>query len=233
MKDGPMIATIAALIGDPARANMLSALVDGRALTASELAGAAGVAAPTASGHLARLTAAKLICVERQGRHRYFRLADDDVAGVLEALMGLAERTGATRVHAGPRDAALRASRICYDHLAGARAVSLFGGAVRAGLIAGTGDLALTDIMLTERGRATFTAFGIDLPTLERGRRPMLRPCLDWSERRSHLGGALGAAVLAQLLARGWATRGTGRVIVITPAGDRALGELGGGAISP
>src|SRR3569623_317506 len=111
MKDGPMIATVAALIGDPARANMLNALVDGRALTASELAGAAGGAAPTASGHLARLTAAKLICVERQGRHRYFRLADDDVAGVLEALMGLAERTGAKRVHAGPRAAALRAER--------------------------------------------------------------------------------------------------------------------------
>src|SRR3569833_2884023 len=102
MKDGPMIATVAALLGDPARANMLNALVDGRALTASELAGAAGVAAPTASGHLARLTAAKLICVERQGRHRYFRLADDEVAGELEALMGLAERTGAKRVHAGP-----------------------------------------------------------------------------------------------------------------------------------
>ena len=223
-----MIATIAALIGDPARANMLSALVDGRALTASELAGAAGVAAPTASGHLARLTAAKLICVERQGRHRYFRLADDDVAGVLEALMGLAERTGATRVHAGPRDAALRASRICYDHLAGARGVALFGDAVGAGLIAGAGDLVLTD-----KGRATFTAFGIDLPTLERGRRPMLRPCLDWSERRSHLGGALGAAVLTHLLARGWARRGVGRVIVITPAGDRALGELARGTISP
>jgi DNA-binding transcriptional ArsR family regulator len=228
MKDGPMIATVAALIGDPARANMLNALVDGRALTASELAGAAGVAAPTASGHLARLTAAKLICVERQGRHRYFRLADDDVAGVLEALMGLAERTGATRVHAGPRDAALRASRICYDHLAGARGVALFGGAVGAGLIAGTGDLALT-----EQGRATFTAFGIDLSLLERGRRPMLRPCLDWSERRNHLGGALGAAVLALLLARGWAKRGVGRVILVTPAGDRALAALAGGAISP
>ena len=228
MKDGPMIATVAALIGDPARANMLSALVDGRALTASELAGAAGVAAPTASGHLARLTEAKLVCVEQQGRHRYFRLADDDVASVLEALMGLAQRTGATRVHAGPRDAALRASRICYDHLAGARGVALFGDAIDAGLIAGAGDLVLTD-----KGRATFTAFGIDLPALERGRRPMLRPCLDWSERRSHLGGALGAAVLAQLLARGWARRGVGRVIAITPAGDRALGGLAAGAISP
>src|SRR3569833_1912055 len=127
MKDGPMIATVAALIGDPARANMLNALGDGRALTASELAGAAGVAAPTASGHLARLTAAELVCVEGQGRRRDLRLADDDVAGVLEALMGVAERTGAKRGHAGPRDAALRAARICYDHLAGARGVALFG----------------------------------------------------------------------------------------------------------
>src|SRR3569623_2427491 len=228
MKDGPMIATVAALIGDPARANMLSALGDGRALSASERAGAAGVAAPTASGHLARLSAAQLVCVQRLGRHRYFRLADDDVAGVLEALMGLAERTGAKRVHAGPRDAALRASRICYDHLAGARGVALFGGAVGAGLIAGAGALALT-----EKGRATFPAFGIDLPALERARLPLFRPCIDWSERSSHLGGALGAAVLAQMLARGWATRGAGRVIVINPAGDRALAALAGGAISP
>src|ERR1700723_1345179 len=119
MKAGPDIAMVAALVGDPARANMLTALMTGRALTASELAHEAGVTPQTASSHLAKLEAGGLIEQEKQGRHRYFRLADPDVAGVLEGLEGLAARAGHLRVRTGPKDPALRRARVCYDHLAG------------------------------------------------------------------------------------------------------------------
>jgi DNA-binding transcriptional ArsR family regulator len=127
MKDGPIIAAVAALLGDPARANMLTALMDGRALTVSELAEAAGVSLPTASGHLSKLDAAGLLFAEKQGRHRYHRLSGHDVAQVIEGLMGLAQRTGAVRVRTGPKEAALRKARVCYDHLAGERGVELLG----------------------------------------------------------------------------------------------------------
>jgi DNA-binding transcriptional ArsR family regulator len=222
MKDGPMIARVAALIGDPARANMLTALTDGRALTASELGHAAGVAPPTASGHLAQLVAGGLVSVEKQGRHRYHRLADADVAQTIEGLMGLAERTGAPRIRTGPREPALRRARICYDHLAGERGVALLAGARAAGFLAGEGEMAVTDA-----GRAALSRFGVDLDALARNRRPLCRRCLDWSERQSHLGGALGAAVLARLLDQGWARREAGRVLTITPAGLHALRAIG------
>ena len=214
MKDGPVIASVAALLGDPARANILTALMDGRALTVSELAEAAGVTIQTASGHLAKLDAAKLLTAQKQGRHRYFRLSGPDVAQVLEALMGLAQRTGATRVRTGPRDAALRAARVCYDHLAGERGVELLSGVRQHGFIAGQEELALTD-----KGRAFFGEFGIDLARLEKGRRPVCRACLDWSERRSHLGGALGAEILFRMLEKGWARRDAGRVVTFTHEG--------------
>ncbi len=214
MKEGPVIASVAALLGDPARANILTALMDGRALTVSELAEAAGVTLQTASGHLAKLDAANLLTAEKQGRHRYFRLSGPDVAQVLEALMGLAQRTGATRVRTGPKDAALRSARVCYDHLAGERGVALLRGARQRGLIDGEQDLALT-----EKGRAFFTDFGIDLAALGKGRRPVCCACLDWSERHSHLGGALGAAILSRLIDRGWVRRETGRVLTFTCEG--------------
>ncbi|MBC7167897.1 metalloregulator ArsR/SmtB family transcription factor, partial [Phenylobacterium sp.] len=133
MQDGPVIARTAALLGDPARANMLTALMDGRALTVSELAEVAGVTLPTASGHLARLFEAELVTAEKQGRSRYFRLSGPDVAEVLEGLMALAQRTGAVRVRTGPRDPALRHARICYDHLAGAAGVAVMNGLVERG----------------------------------------------------------------------------------------------------
>jgi len=218
MKEGPVIASVAALLGDPARANILTALMDGRALTVSELAEAAGVTIQTASGHLAKLDAANLLTAEKQGRHRYFRLSDPDVAQVLEALMGLAQRTGATRVRTGPKDAALRAARVCYDHLAGERGVELLNGARQQGFIADKEPMALTG-----KGRAFFGEFGIDLARLEKGRRPVCRACLDWSERRSHLGGALGAAILSRLLEKGWVRRDAGRVVTFTCQG---LGEF-------
>ena len=223
MKEGPVIASVAALIGDPARANMLTALMDGRALTASELAGAAGVTLQTASSHLARLGAANLLAVERQGRHRYFRLSDPDVARVLEALMGLAERTGAKRVRTGPRDAELRTARVCYDHLAGERGVALLAAMKRAGRIVGDDELAIP-----AEGRAFFVDLGIDMDRLETARRPVCKTCLDWSERRSHLGGALGAALLDRILAEGWAQRGPGRVIAFSDTGLAAMRETFG-----
>jgi DNA-binding transcriptional ArsR family regulator len=214
MKEGPVIASVAALLGDPARANILTALMDGRALTVSELAGAAGVTLQTASGHLAKLDAANLLTAEKQGRHRYFRLSGPDVAHVLEALMGLAQRTGATRVRTGPKDQALRSARVCYDHLAGERGVALLKGAQRQGFIMGDKDM-----ILTEKGRAFFADFGIDLAALEKGRRPVCRACLDWSERHSHLGGALGAAMLSRMIETGWVRRDTGRLLTFTCEG--------------
>ena len=214
MKEGPVIASVAALLGDPARANILTALMDGRALTVSELAEAAGVTLQTASGHLSKLDAANLLTAEKQGRHRYFRLSGPDVAQVLEALMGLAQRTGATRVRTGPRDAALRSARVCYDHLAGERGVAMLKAARHQGLIKGDKDL-----VLTIKGRAFFTDFGIDLAALEKGRRPVCRACLDWSERHSHLGGALGAAILSRMIEQGWVRREAGRVLTFTCEG--------------
>jgi DNA-binding transcriptional ArsR family regulator len=218
MNDGPLIASVAALLGDPARANMLTVLLDGRALTVSELAQAAGVALPTASGHLAKLDTAGLLSGEKQGRHRYYRLSGPDVAHVLEALMGLAQRTGAVRVRTGPRDAALRTARVCYDHLAGERGVALMRGLVGAGWISGKAAPNVTEI-----GRRHFERVGVDVAALERGRRPLCRSCLDWSERESHLGGALGAAVLSLIVERRWARREAGRVLAFSAAGARAF----------
>jgi len=218
MKDGPVIAGVAALLGDPARANMLTALMDGRALTASELAGEAGVGLPTASGHLAKLEAGGLVTVEKQGRHRYFRLSGSDVAAVLEGLMGLAGRTGAVRTRPGPKEPALRVARLCYDHLAGERGVQLLDGLRRRGVLDGEdGDLAPTP-----EGRVFLAGFGIDLAPLAARRRPLCRACLDWSERRHHLAGSLGAALLMRMRELGWLTVGdSGRVVAFTPDGER------------
>jgi DNA-binding transcriptional ArsR family regulator len=218
MKDGPVIAGVAALLGDPARANMLTALMHGKALTVSELAAAAGVSLATASGHLSKLATAQLLVVEKQGRHRYYRLSSADVAEVMEGLMGLAQRTGAIRVRTGPRDAALRQARICYDHLAGERGVALPQALLRRGWLSQPGDPVVTPI-----GRAGLAEIGIDLVPLEGGRRPVCRCCLDWSERKSHLSGALGAAMLDHIIASGWAQRAAGRVLAFTPAGEAAF----------
>lgn len=217
MKEGPSFAALAALLGDPARANMASALMDGRALTVSELAETSGVALPTASGHLARMEAAGLLAAEKQGRHRYFRLSGPDVAQALEALIGLAERTGARRVRTGPNDAALRKARVCYDHLAGERGVALMAALLERRL------LEPETLRVTPAGQAVFVGLGVDVELLARGRRPLCRSCLDWSERRAHLGGALGARLLDAIFARGWARRGEGRVVAFTPSGARAF----------
>jgi len=218
MKDGPSIATVAALIGDPARANILTALMDGRALTVSELAEAAGVTLQTASGHLSKLTQANLLTAEKQGRHRYLRLSGADVAQVLEQLMGLAQRTGAIRVRTGPNDAALREARLCYDHLAGEAGVALFGALTAKHLIADGQCPTLTD-----SGRQWFKQFGIAVADLDKARRPLCLHCLDWSERRHHLAGALGSAILDELLRRDWLRRSNGRALQFTTTGKKAF----------
>ena len=219
MKIGPDIARIAVLIGDPARANMLTALSSGAALTASELAAEAGVTKQTASAHLAKLLDAELLAVENQGRHRYFRLDGEDVGDLLESLMGVAALRGTARVRTGPREPALRRARVCYDHLAGDLGVALFD-AMRAGKwIAVDGH----DVTVPKPGRTAFAAFGIDIAELETVRRPLCRTCLDWSVRRSHLAGTLGAAILDRIFELGWAKRAKAtRVVDFTPAGERA-----------
>ncbi len=218
MKDGPDIARLGALIGDPARANILAALMAGRALTAGECAAEAGVSAPTASGHLGQLLDARLLVVEVQGRHRYYRIAGPDVAEAVEALMGLAARVGLTRARPGPRDAALREARTCYDHLAGALATELYAGLVAGGLIAASPD----GVGLTAAGRTRFVAEGIDIAALERSPRPLCRACLDWSERRPHLAGALGAAILRHAETAGWCRRRPGSRAVTFIANGKA-----------
>jgi DNA-binding transcriptional ArsR family regulator len=218
MKDGPSIAATAALIGDPARANILVALMDGRALTVTELAHAAGTSIPTASGHIAKLSEAGFLAMRKQGRHRYLSLSGPDVADVIERLMGLAGRTGARRTRTGPRDPALRTARLCYDHLAGASGVQLYRSLVARGFVADEAEPAVT-----EDGVLFLADLGVDFRGLARARRPLCLRCLDWSERRHHLAGALGAAMLVRLVDLGWARRAEGRVIRFTPAGEAAF----------
>ena len=220
MKEGPDISQIAALLGNPANANMLVALLPGPALTATELAQEAGLVLSTASGHLARLQKAGLVTIARQGRHRYFRLADPDVVTALEGLMPVAARAGHMRVRTGPRDPELRRARSCYDHLAGDLAVKTFDRLIDRELLVRRGE----ELRLTERGRRFFAGRGIDVEALGRGRRALCRCCLDWSERRFHLGGTLGAAILDEIVAQGWAVREKkSRIVRVSPAGERQL----------
>ena len=225
MKLGPDIARVGALIGDPARANMLTALMDGRALTAGELAREGGVTAQTASAHLAKLDEAGLLVRRSQGRHRYFALASDEVGRMLEAMMGVAATSPHRRTRTGPKEPALRDARVCYDHLAGTRAVALLDALRGRGALEEAGE----GLTLTAAGATLFEGFGIDVATLRAARRPLCRACLDWSERRFHLGGALGAALLRAMHERGWARREVGtRVVRIAPAGVAGLREAFG-----
>lgn len=227
MKADPDIARIAALIGDPARANMLSALMGGRALTASELATEAGITPPTASSHLAKLEQGGLVVPDRQGRHRYFRLSGPEVAAVLEQLMGLASQAGHLRTRPGPKDPDLRLARVCYDHLAGDMGVAFFDSLIRRNFIETDG----ASVRLTGHGRAFFESFGLDVDALEGLRRPLCRTCLDWSVRRSHLAGSLAAAVLTRIYELGWARREPGsRIVRFTPRGMSQFRTLCGTA---
>jgi DNA-binding transcriptional ArsR family regulator len=220
MRDGPNITNIASLIGDHARAEVLTVLMSGMALTATELADAAGVTRQTISTHLARLLDAGLLSVEAQGRHRYFRIADAEVAQLLEALMGVAYGTGAVRLRSSPREPALRKARVCYDHLAGELGVLVYDGLVRRGAFA----LDMDGIALTAQGLERVRALGIEPAQLAPARRPFCRTCLDWSERRHHLAGQLGTALLDRFQQLGWARRvPDSRVLAFSADGEAAL----------
>jgi DNA-binding transcriptional ArsR family regulator len=225
MKAGPDIALVASLVGDPARANILTALLGGQALTATELAGEANVSLPTASSHLAKLQDGCLVNMQKQGRHRYYSLSGEDVAAALEALMGVAARAGHLRKRTGPKEPALRSARVCYDHLAGDHGVQLFDNLKIRGVIrVGSGE-----VSLGPSAERFFRRLDIDLAELRSSRRPMCKACLDWSVRRSHLAGALGAAMLQRFYDLRWARRASGsRIVEFTPSGEREFAKLFG-----
>lgn len=220
MRDGPHIAKVASLIGDPARAEMLTALMSGMALTATELANHAHITKQTASSHLARLVEAQLLAVAVQGRHRYFRLADDDVAQLLESLMGVAARSGALRLRSSPREPALRKARVCYRHLAGELGVLVYDSLLAGGALVQDG----AQLMLTDVGRAQLGVLGVDTHVAASSRRAPCRCCLDWSERRHHLAGPVAERLLERVFELGWARRAEGtRVVVFSAEGERRL----------
>ena len=223
MHEEPDIARIASLVGDPARANMLTALMDGGALTASELALEAGVTMPTASSHLAKLVEGGLLTLQQQGRHRYYSLSGHHVASMLETISGVAERVGPKRARPGPRDAVMREARICYDHLAGEKGVALYDSLLSRRILALRDD----NVEVGPTGRVFFDELGIDLASLSGQRRPLCRACLDWSVRRSHLAGALGAAMLNKMMERRWVRRDPqSRAILFSPTGKQSFERL-------
>jgi DNA-binding transcriptional ArsR family regulator len=221
MSNTTRMASVAALLGDPARANILTALLDGRALTAKELAFAAHVSPQTASGHLARLTDASLLAAEKQGRHRYFRLASPLVGQMLESVMAVAGPEPATPTTWRGGEA-LRTARTCYDHLAGRLGVALADSLNEAGHLA----LSQDGGEVTERGHVFLSNFGAEPAT---GKRVFCRPCLDWSERRPHIAGRLGAALAARCLDLKWIERQRdSRAVTITPTGKTGFAETFG-----
>lgn len=219
---GSTLAEVGALIGDPARANILAALMAGRALTATELAWYAGVSAQTTSGHLAKLCSAQLIVVNRQGRHRYHRIASAEIARAVEALMSIAAIGPKRHRPLGPRDQAMRVARTCYDHLAGKLATDI-ADSMRVReyvLITDDSDGAA---LLTDQGyRFLREALGIDIHT--RCKRPVCRTCLDWSERRPHLAGQLGSALCSHAFECKWIERANdSRAVSVTRIGRKAF----------
>jgi DNA-binding transcriptional ArsR family regulator len=224
------LAEIGALIGEPARAAMLEALMDGRALTASELARAAGIMPQTASGHLSQLSSAGLLAVEKQGRHRYHRLAGPEVARLLESMMewtAHAEPRRARPIATGPRDAAMRRARTCYDHLAGQLGVAISDALVSRGIVIFEPEGGL----LAPDGAEALRDMGFTLPEtkLKAGTRPLCRPCLDWSERRPHIAGILGATVASHAFEAGWIRRlNSSRAVTVTRTGEAELKRVFG-----
>lgn len=232
MARGPNIARVGALIGDNARAEVLSALMTGCSYTATELADTAGVTRQTISSHLGKLLDAGLIEVDQQGRQRYFRLAGGEVAELLESLMGLAARSAPSRPLFGPRDPALRKARVCYDHLAGELGVSMYEEMLRHGRLERIDGAP----RLTDQGGAWLARIGIDVRHAAGRKRAFCRACLDWSERRHHLAGWLGAALLQHILDMGWAQREKeSRTILFSTEGEKSLHAMlqGRGARDP
>jgi DNA-binding transcriptional ArsR family regulator len=221
MNSGTNIAEIAALVGDPARANMLMALMDGRAMTAGELAYIGGIAASTASGHLGKLQEAKLIRVLQQGRHRYFRLASPLVGSMLEGLMAVAALEGPPRHRPSScRDERLRAARTCYNHLAGRLGVALADAMLRQQQLVLGEDAGV----LTTAGQTLMRQLAIPLAPEAVSNRIFCKPCLDWSERRPHIGGALGVAITDRCFDLGWIERlPDSRALRVTKAGQQGF----------
>jgi DNA-binding transcriptional ArsR family regulator len=216
-------AAVAALVANRARCAMLDALFDGRERTAGALAKVARIAPSTASGHLRMLADGGLVILEARGRNQYVRLASAQVAYALEALSTIAPTAPSTTLRTSDRARALRRARTCYDHLAGALGVALTDALCEAGIL--TAD----ELHVTELGARRLRQFGIDIPQLRAARRPLTRVCLDWSEKRHHLGGALGAALCSELLSRRWIARlPEPRIVRVTPAGRDSLAETFG-----
>jgi len=225
MITGPIIAEIAALVGDPARATMVSALLDGRALTASELALAARITPQTASTHLAKLTEAGLLSVVRNGRHRYFRLASPTVGDMIDGIVAVALAKRPRSRPLSPQARALSAARICYDHLAGRLSVDLTDSFVAREYVV----LDVETAEITRAGIRFFTEFGIELPKLRSTRRHFFRLCLDWTERRPHIAGAVGAAITKRYFDLGWMERmKRSHAVIVTPLGRRGFRETFG-----
>ena len=227
----PSVAGTASLIADPARASMLLALVDGRALTAGELAFSAGVTAQTASSHLARLLDGGLISVEKQGRHRYFRLAGAHVARALEQLAEI-RPLGPVRRKAPTRSAReLRFARCCYDHLAGWLGVAVTEALTEREFLVAAPDKLFE---LTPAGAEWFAGAGVDMRALKASRRGLARQCLDWTERAHHLAGPLGTAFMGAMCESGWLRRAAGsRAIALTPRGQLEMKRRLGLEASP
>jgi DNA-binding transcriptional ArsR family regulator len=222
---GPIIAEIAALVGDPARATMVSALLDGRALTASELAFAARITPQTASAHLAKLTEAGLLSVVRNGRHRHFRLASPTVADMIDGIVAVALAKRPRYRPLSRQARALSAARICYDHLAGRLSVDLTDSLVAREYVVPDGEAA----EITTGGIRFFTEFGIELPALRTSRRHFCRLCFDWTERRPHIAGVLGAATTKRYFDLGWMERmQRSHAVIVTPLGRRGFRETFG-----
>jgi DNA-binding transcriptional ArsR family regulator len=236
MTSNGLVAQVAALAGDPGRASMLNALMDGRALTATELTKVAGITPQTASGHLSRMVGVGLLNVEKQGRHRYYRLATPSIARMLESIMQVASELAPSSktLAVGPKDAALRRARTCYDHFAGQLGVAIADALVRDGYVELTGDGGI----LTESGIARLAELSVDIAPLlarrtKRSGRVLCRPCLDWSERRPHLAGILGATICEHSMEQGWTRRLAGtRAVLVTPKGELAFREGFGAKLS-
>jgi DNA-binding transcriptional ArsR family regulator len=225
MPNAPQIAEVAALVGDPARANMLVALLGGRALTATELAYAAGVSPQTTSGHLGKLFAARLVTLMKQGRHRYYRLAGPHVAHMLESIMHVAIDGPPRYQPRSKTDDQMRRARTCYDHIAGVLGVELADSMMAHDFVV-LGDEAGE---VTPTGMKFLTGLGVDLAAALAKRRVFCRPCLDWTERRPHIGGAVGAALAKRCLELKWIEQvRDSRALAITSAGRRGLVEAFG-----
>ena len=214
----PRLARVAAVVADPARSRMLAYLLSGEYASASELAKMASVTPATASGHLSKLLEARFVVCEPRGRHRYYRLADAEVAHALEAMALVAERDGHDRAWAHPERKRLRYARCCYGHLAGQVAVMVFDSLQCEGRLLSTAD----GYELTDTGRAWLQGLGMS-PISPSGRRRFAYRCLDWSERRDHLAGQLADEIYQHFTNAGWVRRGSGRAVEVTPTGQQEL----------